>query len=339
MCYARIPAMGGGALAFACCLMAVAVPTAAADWAASMFETTSHDFGPVARGAKAEYEFVLTNRFKTNVHIASAVSSCGCTTPTVVKEWLKPYEQGAILAHLNSGAYLGRRHATVTVTIDQPNFATVQLDVAAVVHEDVMIEPGSVDLGNVEAGTAAEGKAIIYRANRPDWQVWQANSADPHVSPKIVELARQNGQVWYELRVHLDDKATPGPLQAPIALTTNDPSAPQIPILIEGRVLPKVAVSPTSLFLGVLQPGEKATRQLVVWSKKPFRISQILGDPNCFQVGANDRDEAKPVHRIPLTFIAGQETGKIVRTIRIKTDVQDALVEASTYAVVESQGQ
>ena len=145
-------------------------------------------------GAKAEYEFAVTNIFKTNVHIASAVSSCGCTTPTVEKEWLKPYEKGAILAHLNSGAYLGRRHATVTVTIDQPSYATVQLDVTALVHEDVMIEPGSVDLGNVEAGTPAEGKAIIYRANRPDWQISQASTPDGHLSPTVVELRGRTGR-------------------------------------------------------------------------------------------------------------------------------------------------
>ena len=86
----------------------------------------------------------------------------------------------------------------------------------------------------------------------------------------------------------------------------------------------------------MLQPGQKSTRQLVVWAKKPFRISNIIGDPTCFQVAAFDKSEAKQVHTIPLTFIAG-ETGKIVRTIRIKTDLQDAEVEASTYAVVEAQ--
>ena len=122
-----------------------------------MFETTRHDFGSVARGSKAEYEFVLTNIYAEDVHIADVRSSCGCTTPSIAKDkaLLKPYEKGAILAHLNSGSYLGQRHATLSVTIDQPRYAVVQLDIAGFVHEDVLFDPDGVDLGSVDRGAGA----------------------------------------------------------------------------------------------------------------------------------------------------------------------------------------
>ena len=57
-----------------------AFPASAQKWAKEMFETTSHDFGKIAKGAKAEYEFVVTNIYMGNVHIASARPSCGCTS-------------------------------------------------------------------------------------------------------------------------------------------------------------------------------------------------------------------------------------------------------------------
>ena len=74
-----------------------------------MFETSSHNFGPVAKGSKAEYEFVLTNKYAVDVHIAGVQASCSCTTPRIEKELLKPYEKGTIVAHLNSDNYLGQR--------------------------------------------------------------------------------------------------------------------------------------------------------------------------------------------------------------------------------------
>ncbi len=68
----------------------------AQDWARKLFATTEHDFGSVARGAKADYAFIMTNNLQDDVHIASVRSSCGCTSPYVEndKRTLKTYENG-----------------------------------------------------------------------------------------------------------------------------------------------------------------------------------------------------------------------------------------------------
>ena len=50
------------------------------DWAQKMFKVTDHDFGTVARGAKAEYRFVFENVYLEDVHIANVYASCTCTT-------------------------------------------------------------------------------------------------------------------------------------------------------------------------------------------------------------------------------------------------------------------
>ncbi len=51
-----------------------AASCSAQDWAAAMFETTSHNFGAVAYGGKVEYDFVLTNKYAADVHIADVRS-------------------------------------------------------------------------------------------------------------------------------------------------------------------------------------------------------------------------------------------------------------------------
>jgi len=49
-----------------------------------------------------------------------------------------------------------------------------------------------------------------------------------------------------------------------------------MPVLVEGRIVSGITVSPASLFMGVLQPGEQVTKQLVIKGKKPFRILSIF---------------------------------------------------------------
>ena len=101
-------------MSIAVCIVALLFgsPSAAQEWAVGMFEKTSHDFGAVARSAKTEYDFVFTNHYVDDVHIASVRASCGCTTPRFEKDTIKTYEDGKIIAHVNSDRFLGQNGAT-----------------------------------------------------------------------------------------------------------------------------------------------------------------------------------------------------------------------------------
>ena len=67
----------------------------AQQWAYKMFgETTSHDFGTVARAAKSDYVFEMQNIYKETIHISGVRASCGCATPRIVKPTLETWEKG-----------------------------------------------------------------------------------------------------------------------------------------------------------------------------------------------------------------------------------------------------
>ena len=309
-------------------------PAFAQQWAEKMFETTSHDFGSIARGAKAEYEFVLKNIYVKDVHIASVRASCGCTTPRIEKGRLNTYEKGAVIASINSRNFLGRQSATITVTVDEPDYARVQLHVKVHVRSDLVIEPAGVELGSVDRGVAVEKKLLVRCTRSSDWRILEVNSSNPYLSGEVVEKTRRGNQVSYELRVRLKEDAPPGYIKEQLLLITNDQRSGQIPVLVEGRVLSEVAVSPSSLFIGVVPRGQKVTKQLVVRGKKPFRITAVQSDCNCFEFGTSADEAAKPLHLVAVTFVAGDETGKVVKTIRIETDLSGATVELPAYAVV-----
>ena len=317
-------------------LTAIAVSTAEGQqWARKMFKTTSHDFGSVARGAKAEFRFELSNIYLEDVHISSVRTSCGCTNPRIEKPSLKTYEGGAIVAKFNTGAYLGQRGATLTVYIDKPYPAQVQLHVRGYIRSDVVVNPGSVRLGDIDQGNGANAEVSISHAGRSDWRVLEVRSANPHISAKVTETGRRGGRVSYKLSVQLDEGAPAGYINDHLVLVTNDYNSKQIPVLVEGRVLSSITVSPATLFMGVVEPGKKVTRQLVVRGKKPFRILSVTCDGKSFEFQDPTNDgEAKLVHLVPVTFVAGEGSGKVTRTIRIETDSGGTAPELAAYAVV-----
>lgn len=326
------PILSGVAIIF---LTASTLP--AQDWARKLLSTTEHDFGSVAQGAKAEYAFVVTNNLQSDVHIASVRSSCGCTSPYVEndKRTLKTYEKGAIIAHLNSDTHVGQRAATLTVTFDQPYYAEVQLQIRALVHTDILMDRSSVQLGTVEQGKAGEARVRIYRADFPNWQIQpNVRFSDPNLRGEAVLVARRGNEVWYDLKVRLAPTAPPGYISDFAVLTSNDFGSARIPVQVEGQVRPSVVVSPADLFLGVVQAGQKVTRPLVVRADRPFRIEAISGDKAAFEIPKPSSD-AKSVHVVPVTFVAGAEIGKVVKTIRIETDIGDA--HATSYAVVNER--
>jgi len=306
----------------------------AQDWARNMFKITEHDFGSVARGAKAEYRFVFENLYMEDVHVVSVRTSCGCTTPSVENELLKTYDKGAVLAHFNTDTFLGQRGATLTVTIDKPFYAEVQLHVKGFIRGDVVVEPGSVQVGAIDQGVGADQTVTINYAGRSDWQITDVKSSNSYITAKAVETGRNYGQVSYALQVHVDPTAPAGYLDDHLMLMTNDEAGQQVPVLVEGRIMPGITVSPTALFMGVVQPGQKVTKQLVVKSKKPFKILGITCEDKSFKFDTSKENAAKELHLVPVTFTAGADAGKVMKTIKIETDQGSMTPELAAYAVV-----
>jgi len=312
-------------------------PVWAGDWATDMFKTTSHDFGSVARGAKAEFEFPLSNIYLEEVHIAGVRSSCGCTSPRITKADLKTYETGSIVAHINTDRFLGSKGATITVTFDKPRYAEVQLQVRCYIRSDVVFEPGNVDLGEVSQGQTSDRTVNVSYAGRDDWRILDVRSDNPHLSTKLTETSRGGGRVTYALSVHLGEKAPPGYVNDQLVLMTNDQRMPQVPLAVDGRVLSGLTISPSTLFMGVLKPGQEIEKKLIVRGEKPFRVLSVQCDDEHFQADTSAGQEPKTLHLIPITYVAGDAPGKVTGKLQIETDLGTTGSELPAYAVIATE--
>lgn len=85
------------------------------------FKTEVHDFGTIAEGPAAEYEFTFTNTGKEPIIIQHVQASCGCTTPSYSKDPVLPGMVGTVKASYNT---VGRPNAftkTITITSNAGN--------------------------------------------------------------------------------------------------------------------------------------------------------------------------------------------------------------------------
>lgn len=325
------------ALSLACLLCTLLGSDASGQtWAEKMFQERQHDFGDLARGAKAEWRFELTNLYTEDVHVAAVRSSCGCTSLRIEKDSLKTHETGAIVATINTDRFLGQKGATVTVTFDKPSFATVQLHTRAYIRSDVVFQPGSVQIGAVAQGATVDREVEVAYAGRPDWQVLEVVSGNPHLSATVKEVARAGGQVRYRLCVHLDGRAPAGYLQEHLVLRTNDRNRTEVPVLVEARVEPPIVISPASLFMGAVEPGQSVTKTIVLRGSAPFRVLSIgcNGGSFRFDMPAGE-SEAKMIHVIPVTFTGSQTGGRWEQTIHVETDLGSPVPDLPAYAIVQ----
>jgi hypothetical protein len=292
-------------------------------WARKMFQVTSHDFGTVARGAKAEYVFEMQNIFEEDIHIASVRTSCTCTEPEILKDTLKTWEKGGILAKFRTRSFLGNRSATLTVTIDRPYFAEVQLSVRGYIRGDVVFNPGEVSFGEVAQGEKQEQIISVVYAGRSTWQIADVRSANEHFEVELLDETRYAGQVTYKMLVRLLDTAPAGYIQDQLTIITNDSWNKSLDLPVTGRVTTPLTVSPASLFMGVLEPGQSATKRLVVKGNKPFKVIKVNCPDGCFEFQPSDQEKA--IHLIPVKFTAGESPGQFSETIEIETNLGNGL--------------
>jgi hypothetical protein len=291
----------------------------AKEWAQKMFKVSTHDFGHVARGAKTEFAFELQNSYEEDVHIAEVRSSCGCTTATITKPTLKTWETGSIIAAFNTKSFQGQRNSTITVVIDKPFHAEVQLNVSGYIHSDVDFQPGAVSFGDVEQGTAVAQKVAVTFYGRNNWNISDVRSANEHLEVELSDAIRTGGRTVYQMTIRLKANAPAGYVNDTLTLVTDDKNIPTVPLTVEGKIVPPLTISPSALFLGVLAPGQTVTKQLVVRARTPFKIKAVNCDGEAFQFKTNE--QSRTVHLVPVTFTASETTGEIQQSIEIETDL------------------
>ena len=164
------------------CLLAFAF--AARAQAVLQFETDNHDFGKVAEGTMATYEFRFKNTGNQPAIIANVQASCGCTTPDWTKTPVLPGKYGIIKAMYSSAGRPGVFNKTVTVTSNASEPSKVLSIKGAVLTKDeikptltaaqlaqsphLVLSASSHDFGKMEMGQQPTARFTVRNTGKTE---------------------------------------------------------------------------------------------------------------------------------------------------------------------------
>ncbi len=308
------------------------------NWAEQMFSDLKFDFGSVAKGAEIKHVIEITNPWKETVTLSGLTSSCPCISPVLDQYQLKSKETVQLALNLDTLHFSGKREVTVTVsaTFDGLNYKSVRIPIAAFIRGDVVMEPGSVQFGQVSPGEVAERRVRIRYAGRSNWTIRNVRSKNTHLTVAAHEVARSGINVEYELLVKLVGTAPLGPLLDQIVLETDDLNNPTIPVLVDGSVEVDMQVTPNVVQFGQLRPGVPKIVKVIVKGRKPFRIEKVECDSNrdCYGVALPSVNQT--VHIVSLTITPPDEPGELKEAFTVTIAGRQATLAFQAIGTIEA---
>lgn len=326
--YVRTVVLSALMLVFSAC------PAFAQEWAKKMFSSTEIDFGKAVHNVKTEHRFQITNLFVEDVHITSVSTTCNCTTPMLVKKGtnepveggltLKTYETGELLARFNTHQKVGPQQATLSVHIDRPMPAVVQVNVRGNIITDITVNPSYIDMGPVAYGQTKEQTVSITRSGPVNWNILDVQSVNQNFEVEKPVKRNTLNSVTFDMKVKLKSTAPIGSFNDQLVVITNDNNTKKFPIQVIGEVKGEISVTPSLWMAGALNPGDTAKRLLIVRNnaEKPFKILNIISEDDAISFKPISADApAKAVHTIPITLTAGTNPGRQLQNLKIQTDL------------------
>jgi hypothetical protein len=103
-----------------------------------------------------------------------------------------------------------------------------------------------------------------------------------------------------------------------VLVFTNDRSMPRVPLRVAGTVESALTISPQSIALGSLKPGQSVTQKMILLGREPFTIASIEAEG--WEIEFNPATEPKKTHILLPKFTPSSDSiGPIKSTILITT--------------------
>ena len=314
--------------------LAWSCPAEGQNWTDVVFPERSHDFGTVARGSKVRHSFKLVNSTSQEIHIASWKTKCGCTDVKIGARDIPPGTQTVVEAVIDTTNFKDYKASGLTLFLDRPSAASVDLNITCFIRSDVTLNPGQVDFGVVNRSKGPKLElALTYAGGQANWAVTEMKTISDHVVAELREQGRSpGGQVNYVLTATLKPSAPVGVFKDQITLRTNDPSSPTIPVSVSAVVQSNVVVSPSVINFGTVKAGQTVQKIVMVRSAQPFKLTDVKPGQPDLSVPAS-KEESKGLHSVVLTFKAPSRPGPYNTQVDFETDLKDEpSAKLSTFA-------
>ncbi|MCA9082410.1 MAG: DUF1573 domain-containing protein [Planctomycetaceae bacterium] len=283
-----------------------------------MISTKLVDFEVIATGSEAKKQIEVKNVYDQPVHIASVGTTCGCSAAALGQNTIGPGESVFVEVQMNTSKFRQRKDSNLVIKFDSPRFVEHRIPITAYIRTDVVFSPGLAQFGEVELGREGTATVNIAYAGRTDWDIVDIRISNPDLKATLAPVSRQGGNVNYKLTVALSPDARQGRLRDLITIVTNDRTNPYVPLMVEGVIVPDIVVTPPTIAVRPLAPGQSTQVRVIVKGKAPFQIEDIdcEGMSDCFKATLDP--VAKNLHVVPIEFSAPNRPGKFAEEMFVK---------------------
>ena len=300
----------------------------------AMVSTEKIDFGVIATGTDVPKTIKIKNVHNQTYVIQEVKTSCACAQAQIDKQVLQPGETAILTVKMNTRNFKQRKDSNVIIVFSSPRFTEVRIPVTAYIRTDMVFTPGSVQFGNVDLGE--DGKAVvdIAYAGRSDWDIEDIKITNPNLKATLEATESGLGSINYKLTILMSKNAPVGRVRDLITIVTNDSANPNVPLLVDGQVVPDIAVSPPIVNLEAMTAGSVSTRSIVLKGKKPFSIKGVDFKETRDSVSAIITEKVSRVHVLPVKFKAPMTPGRFRDELMVKIAGREEPIRISVIGTV-----
>lgn len=246
---------------------------------------------------------------------------------------------GEIKTTFKTKGYQGPVKKTITVETNDPENKMVRLTLSGNVVSDVTVEPRYLNFGSVTRNAPPKPVPLtIALLPGKDLRITEVRSeSESLVLSKESEDKDKNRTTYL---VSLAERLPVGRLTGRIVVKTTSKTLPEVQVPFHASVLGDVRVTPQLLALGMVRPGEKITRDLILTGTggSSFSVEKIVPTVPNLSTSIVAEKEGERV-RIVVTYDPGSRTeGRVSErlTLFVKSGAEE-IIEVPVYGTFQSK--
>lgn len=308
-------------------------------WANKLFGPPTnlvHDFGIVPRGVILSHQFVVTNIYSEPLRIDSVRVSTSPIYARADQSLLQPDEKTRVTVDMDSKRFVGQRSNSIYVYVTTGPYASeARLTVTAKSRADISCIPGEAWFGSVSPGASPVETIIIERDGQRDWQIKELIvPKDAAFHAVIKRLEPKEETVRDQVTVTLRKDLELGRFVERLVVKTNDPTLPEFPLLVRGKIEWPIEAVPAVIQLNDVQPNVILTRSFMIRSANLFKVRYVFGS-DAVRLGSPPLP--KEPKNIALEITTPKQPGPFRYRVEIMTDAHDYPLHVMIEGVVKNR--
>lgn len=230
------------------------------------------DLGRLRPASSARASVRLENRGGQPLVIERLVLSCSCTEADLGNPLVAPGEAAEVSFTLNTRPTSGPGRESILVLSNDPTNPQARIDILFSVGEPVLVEPRTLDFGEVDRMQLPQSVSATVSANEAKSLLGdlEIGSAESPLSARLEPLDSAGRR---RLTVTLPPESPTGQVYATVAIGGAENAAPPIRVEVHGYVRGEVLVSPRTVLLESGGPAADTPAQSVTLSARKGKVT------------------------------------------------------------------